>query len=297
VSLRKFLEQSIGPEYAAKIVSAELVVRDFRLHRTPLEFASYKRLLEWTSRWQTEALSAANVHVGVTTAMDIAWWLQDKALAEHLTGSGSPRIVREGVLLPLEDPKLTVQPGDIISIDGGMHYLFFNTDIKRTVYVLKPGETEPPASIQKAWSDTLKIAELYRSSMVPGAIGHVVWENMAKTYQKEGYAIGYPDSGGRAATSKTLEVGIYGHSTGNSEHDIGTRIATDWPIAYGDRVDYPLQLGEWYSQEFHVSTPIPEWGGNTWYARFEENMRVGPKGGEYIIPPQTKLLVIPAVTQ
>jgi Xaa-Pro aminopeptidase len=297
VSLRDFLCQAAGPEYAKRIVSAELVLRDFRLHRTPLELASYKRLLEWSSRWMTEALSAGNVHVGTTTAMDIGWWLQDKALQEHMTGGGTPRIVRQGDLLPLDDPSITVQPGDIISIDGGLKYLFYESDIKRAVYVLKPGETEPPASIQKAWNDTLKIAELYRSKMVPGAIGHVVWEDLAKVYSKQGYSVAYPDTGARAASSTTPEVGIYGHSTGNSGHDIGARIATDWPMAYGDRVDYPLQLGEWYSQEFHVSTPIPEWGGKVWYARFEENMRVGPNGGEYIIPRQEKLLVIPAVTQ
>ena len=297
VSLRDFLCQAAGPEYAKRIVSAELVLRDFRLHRTPLELASYKRLLEWSSRWMTEALSAGNVHVGTTTAMDIGWWLQDKALQEHMTGGGTPRIVRQGDLLPLDDPSITGQPGDIISIDGGLKYLFYESDIKRAVYVLKPGESEPPASIQKAWNDTLKIAELYRSKMVPGAIGHVVWEDLAKVYSKQGYSVAYPDTGARAASSTTPEVGIYGHSTGNSGHDIGARIATDWPMAYGDRVDYPLQLGEWYSQEFHVSTPIPEWGGKVWYARFEENMRVGPNGGEYIIPRQEKLLVIPAVTQ
>jgi Xaa-Pro aminopeptidase len=297
VTLRDFLVQAAGPECASRIVSAELVVRDFRLHRTPLELASYKRLLEWSSRWMTEALSAENVHVGTTTAMDIGWWLKDRALQEHLTGGGTPRIVRQGDLLPLSDPTITVQPGDIISIDGGLRYLFYEADIKRAVYVLKPGETEPPASIQKAWNDTLKIAELYRSKMVPGAIGHVVWEDLAKEYTKMGYKIAYPDTGGRAASSTTPEVGIYGHSTGNSWHDIGARIATDWPIAYGDRVDYPLQLSEWYSQEFHVSTPIPEWGGKVWYARFEENMRVGPNGGEYIIPRQEKLLVIPSITQ
>jgi hypothetical protein len=43
--------------------------------------------------------------------------------------------------------------------------------------------------------------------------------------------------------------------------------------------------------EFHVSTPIPEWGGKTWYARFEEDVRVGPHGAEWIIPRQEKLLL------
>ena len=35
VGLRNFLVDAIGPEYASRIVSAELLVRDFRLQRTP----------------------------------------------------------------------------------------------------------------------------------------------------------------------------------------------------------------------------------------------------------------------
>lgn len=293
IGMRTFLVNTIGPEYAERLVSAELLVKDFRTARTPLETKLYTQLLDWTSRWMTEALSPANVKVGKTTAMDISWWLQDRALALGLTGGGTPRIVRKGELLPLADPKLTVQPGDIISIDGGLQYLGFATDIKRAVYVLKPGETAPPASIQSAWEDTKTIGELYMSKLKPGAIGHKVWEELAEESKRRGYAVAYPDSGGRAATDTQKEIGVYGHSVGNVAHDIGPRIAEDIPFAYGDRVDYPLQLGEWESVEFHVSTPIPEWGGKTWYARFEENVQVGPDGAQFLIPRQEKLLLIP----
>lgn len=292
VGLERFLIDTIGPDYAKKIVSAELVVRDFRTHRTPLEIKAFTQLLEWTLEWETEALSEANVNVGKTTAMDISWWLQDRAHQLGLEGSGTPRIVRKGDLLPLADPRLTVQPGDIIGIDGGLDYLFYKTDIKRTVYVLKPGETEPPQSIRKAWKDTLTIADLYTSKMVPGAIGHVIWESLAEEIKKRDYAVAYPDSGGRAASTDTPEIGIYGHSVGNVEHDVGARVSTDWPFAYGDRVDFPLVLGEWVSIEFHVSTRIPEWRNKTWYARFEENGQVGPHGVQWLIPRQEKLLLI-----
>jgi hypothetical protein len=50
--------------------------------------------------------------------------------------------------------------------------------------------------------------------------------------------------------------------------------------------------GEFVSVEFHVSTPIPEWGGKTWYARLEENARVGPKGVEWLVPRQDELILI-----
>ncbi len=289
VALKDYLVQALGPEYSKRMTSAELVVRDFREDRTPLEFAAYKQLLEWTSRWETEALQ--NIHVGKTTAMDIAWWLKDRALEEGLTGDGTPRIVRKGILLPLEDPSITIEAGDIIGIDGGLNYLGFSTDIKRTVYVLQPGEAEPPASIQKAWAAAVSFSDVYASKLIPGSIGHVVWESLAAITKQRGYSVGYPDTGARAATGTTPEIGVYGHSTGSVAHDVGPRIAQDWPFAYGDRVDYPLKRGEWESMEFHVSTPIPEWGGRTWYARFEENVRVGPRGAEWIIPRQEKLLL------
>lgn len=292
VGMKNFLVDAIGPDYGSRIVSAELLVRDFRTRRTPLETKVYTQLLEWTSQWQTEALSDANITVGKTTAEDIAWWLEDRALRLGMTGSGTPRLVRRGDLLPLNAPDLSVQPGDIISIDGGLQYLGYATDIKRAVYILGPGETEPPASIQKAWHDTLKIADLYASRMRPGRIGHEVWEGLMQETQKQGYAVAYPDAGGRAASTSKPEVGVYGHSVGNVAHDIGARIASDWPFAYGDRVRYPLVQGEWVSIEFHVSTPIPEWGGKTWYARFEENAQVGPEGVQWLIPRQEKLLLI-----
>jgi len=292
VGLKNFLIDAIGPDMAKRIVSAELLVRDFRTRRTPLETKLYRQLLEWTSQWQTEALSDATVKPGTTTAEDIAWFLEDRAMQLGMTGSGTPRVVRNGDLLPLNAPDMAIQPGDIISIDGGLQYLGFATDIKRAAYVLKPGETEPPASLQEAWQTTLKVADLYASRMIPGHIGHEVWDGLMAETTKMGYAVAYPDAGGRAATTSKPEVGVYGHSVGNVAHDIGARIASDWPFAYGDRVRFPLVADEWESIEMHVSTPIPEWNGKTWYARFEETAQVGQDGAHWMIPRQEKLLLI-----
>ena len=88
------------------------------------------------------------------------------------------------------------------------------------------------------------------------------------------------------------EVGVYCHSVGNSTHDIGARIAIDWPFAYGDRVRYPLAAEAWYSVELHVSTPIPEWDNKVLPIRIEENARLTDHGVAYFVPRQDKLLVI-----
>jgi Xaa-Pro aminopeptidase len=287
------LVEALGPEYSSRLASAELLVRDFRTHRTEQETAVFKQLVEWTHRWMVEAF--ASVVPGRTSAADLYWWLEQRAREVQLrtgaSGSNVARVVRRGDQLPLasEDPFL---PGDIISIDSGLEYLGFETDMKRTAYVLKPGESEPPESIRNAWRTALGMSEVYAREMLPGRIGHEVWAAIAAEARRLGYRVVGPDAGGRAATDTRPEMGIYGHSVGNNSHDIGARIAEDIPFAYGERVRFPLVEGEFVSVEFHVSTPIPEWGGKTWYARVEENARVGPKGVEWLVPRQDELILI-----
>ena len=292
VGLKNFLVDTIGPKYADRIVSAELLVRDFRLNRTELETELYTKLLKWSARWMEEALSTANVVTGKTTALDIAWWLKDRALELGLEGGGTVRVVREGLLLPVHDPDITLQPGDIVGIDGGLDYLGFAVDIKRTAYILRPGEKMMSENLLSAWSDLHDMTDIYASNMIPGDIGHEIQSTINAKAREMGYKTVGPDSGGDAVTTTEPEVGIYGHSVGNVAHDIGARIAVDFPFAYGDRVRYPLFAGEWVSIELHVSTPIPEWDGNTWYARLEETAQITDDGAKFLIPTQKKLFLI-----
>ena len=292
VGLHNFLLDAIGPEYADRVASAELVVRDFRLNRTPLETELYTRLLTWSARWMEEALSTANVVTGVTTAADVAWWLRDRALELGVSGAGTVRVVREGELLPIHDPDIALEPGDIVGIDGGLSYLGYAVDIKRTAYILRPGETTVPETLLSAWSDTHDIAEVYAERMLPGNIGHEIHESINAVARERGYRVTGPDSGGDAVTANEPEVGVYGHSVGNVAHDIGARVAADIPFAYGDRVRFPLMRNEWVSIEFHVSTPIPEWDGKTWYARYEETAQITDDGIRWLIPVQEQLFLI-----
>ena len=293
VGLGDFLSATVGQKYAARIVSAELLVRDFRLNRTSLETAAYTDALRWTARWMGEALSGQTIQIGTTTNEDIAWWLEDRALELGLTSYSTTRVVRDGEMLPLHDPDSPLQPGDILNIDGGLRYLGFAVDIKRTAYILRPGETAMPEGLQSAWLDTHAIARLYASKMLPGAIGHEIWAAINSEARERGYRAVGPDSGSVREQSSQPEIGVYGHSVGNEAHDIGTRVAADLPFAYGDRVRFPLQENEWVSIEFHVNTPIPEWQGRTWYARFEETAQVTETGIRWMIPIQQEVILIP----
>lgn len=294
VGLSDFLIDTIGERYARRITSAELVVRDFRLNRTELETKAYTDAILWTAQWMEEALSTENVRTGKTTSEDIAYWLQDKALDLGLTSQTTTRVVRGGEMLPVHDPDIALQPGDIINIDGGLHYLGFEVDIKRTAYILKPGETTMPEGLRAAWRDAQRMGALYASKMVPGAIGHEIWSSINADAASQGYKAVGPDTGGVGEESLRPEIGVYGHSIGNVAHDIGARVAADLPFAYGDRVRFPLQTNEWVSIELHVNTPIPEWDNKTWYARFEESAQITEDGYRWMIPNQVDVFLIEA---
>ncbi|MDC0178602.1 aminopeptidase P family protein [Woeseiaceae bacterium] len=291
--LRDFLKEALGVEYADRFTSAELLVRDFRLQKVAMETIVFTDLMKWTDRWMKEGF--AMVVPNKTTAADLYWWMEQRAREVRLetgaSGSNVARIIREGEQLPLASDH-PIEPGDIVSIDSGLKYLGYETDYKRTAYVLKPGESEPPDSIQEAWQTTISISDVYIKEMVPGRVGHEVWAAIVDQVRKRGYRVVGPDAGGRAATDTRLEIGVYGHSVGNNSHDIGARIAQDLPFAYGERVRFPLVEGEFVSVEFHLSTPIPEWDGKTWYSRFEENARLGAQTVEWLIPRQEKLILI-----
>ena len=296
-TLRTFLEENLGPEYTSRMVSAELLVRDFRQIHIADELEVFRGLAAWTVAWEEEAFSDAVVKVGETTADDIHWWMRQRAMELGLFVEFLPgvRISRNGENLPTNSPDHPVEPGDVLSVDAGLGYLDYRTDIKRTAYVLRPGETEPPESIRNAFAKAMEVTDILTDNMKPGAIAHEVWDTTMEDVGSLGYHAGQPKTGGVVETDPTQpEVGVYSHSVGNSTHDIGARVAVDWPFAYGDRVRYPLAAEAWYSVELHVSTQVPEWDGLVLPVRIEENARLTDSGVEYFVPRQTELLLIGA---
>ncbi|MBI5029054.1 MAG: aminopeptidase P family protein [Chloroflexi bacterium] len=294
--LKHYLEEAIGDEYARRLTSAELVVRDYRGGRLPEEVALYRRLCEWTVAWCAEGFSRRVVLPGVTTTDDIHWWMRDKARELGLDVEFLPgmRINRQGRPIPTNSPDHPILPGDIVTMDAGLSFDLFRSDYQRTAYVVRPGETEPPASLRRAFADALCARDQLTARIAPGKIAHVVWDETMEWAKSQGYQVMYPAAAGRRETVTAPQVGIYSHSIGNSTHGIGARIAVDWPVAYGDRVRYPLGLNEWYSIELGVSTPIPEWDGRAVFVGIEEDAALTERGIEYFAQPQTELIVIPA---
>ena len=61
-----------------------------------------------------------------------------------------------------------IQPGDVLMIDWGVQLMNFGTDVKRVAYVLKPGESVPPNSIQSAFDKALAVRDVLKKVVKPG---------------------------------------------------------------------------------------------------------------------------------
>jgi Xaa-Pro aminopeptidase len=292
--LKRYLDAAIGPDLAAREVSAELLARDFRATRLPEESSLYRQLVAWTVAWEEEGLSRAAITPGITTPDDVHWWWRERAgqlgldIASFLPGL---RVISEGRHLPANDPDEPIRPGDVLSIDAGLSMSGYHTDLKRMAYVLRPGETDAPESLKQAYRNARQVTDVLCNNMRPGKLGYEVWEQTTAWAASQGYAIGYAME---PTDPRRPEVGVYCHSVGTSVHDIGARASENNPHAFGDRVRYPLAKDNWYSVELHVSSPVPEWDGQTVKCTIEETALLTDEGPQFLAPRQSDWLLIPS---
>jgi hypothetical protein len=297
VELKNYLDLAIGPDLAAREVSAELLARDFRTTRLPSETELYTELVGWTVAWEEEGFTRKAITPGVTTPDDLHWWWRERAkelgldIASFLPGL---RVISQGRHLLTNDPSEPIRPGDVLSIDAGLTMSGYHTDLKRMAYVLQPGETSAPECLRAAYSDAKAVTDVLCAAMRPGRLGYEAWDMTTSWAADHGYAIGYAMGPTDPDANRKPEVGVYCHSVGTNVHDIGARTSENNPHAFGDRVGYPLAVDNWYSVELHVSTPIPEWDGLTVKCTIEETAILTDDGPLFLVPRQEELILIPS---
>ncbi len=143
---------------------------------------------------------------------------------------------------------------------------------------MRPGESEPPEGIQKAFQNSLKVQDAILEVSREGKIGYKLKQEAEDLCRKWG-----------------IEGRVYSHSTGIPGHGIGAMINPHWPDRYGVRTTYPLRLGAYYAVESSAATEIPEWNGQKITIGTEENAFMTEEGFEFFYPRQEKLYLIDPV--
>lgn len=273
LGLRNYLEETLGAKYAARFTSAEPVIVSFRGRRLPEEVEILKEAAVYTDKIIRESLSADVITPGKTTENDIADYLRRKAKEFDATVPFITVVV--GPVRGHGDPSdRVVRHGDLVRIDFGITWRGHSTDIQRTAYVLKPGETEAPAEIRRMWETSRRATDEAIAAMKPGVTGNHIDSVAREVLTGAGYE-GYPHAAG--------------HPIGFVVHDVGPLLGPDWKERYGSTVFLKLEKDQTFAVE-----PIlyAEYEGESTSIGLEEDVVITADGAERLHPRLDDLLLV-----
>ena len=283
------LVETLGDQYAQRFVSAEKLASDFRSRRVATEIAAFAAAGEMSREIAERAFSNEVITPGKTTLADVAWWMHEQQFKNNLdTSFGMPSVYITGPdgFVALSNDHV-IQRGDFLAIDWGVGYLNFYTDMKRHAYVLKEGETELPASMQKAFDNGRAVRDIIKQNIKAGRTAAETHELLNRKIREAGFSI-MAKANSPTDDPRDIDIIIGCHSVGNLGHGIGPSIAWFNP----ERMTYMIHPSNLFSIELFAYTAIPEWGGKKLRIPLEDDAVVTERGVEWLYPVNQKVLLI-----
>ncbi len=282
------LVETLGAPYASRLVSAEKLVADFRSRRTTTEIAAFAEAGEMSREIAERALSNEVITPDVTMLEEVAWWMMDQLLTRGLdTSFGMPSVYvtgPDGIEATSNDR--IIRRGDLLMIDWGVGYLNMYTDMKRIAYVLKAGESEAPASFQRAFDKGREARAIITDTIRPGIAAALAEQEIYDALADAGFRkIGFNQPSDDPAVT---DVVIGSHSVGNSGHGVGPSIAFFNPV----RIEYTLRPTNLLSIELFAYTAVPEWGDKKVRIPLEDDAVLTARGIEWLYPVNERILLI-----
>ena len=285
----RHLEETLGPRYAERFVSAQKLISDFRSRRVATEIAAFARAGEMSREIAERAFSNEVITPGVTTLADVAWWMREQQFERGLgTSFGMPSVYITGPdgFVALSNDHV-IQRGDFLAIDWGVGYLNFFTDIKRHANVLREGETHLPESIQRAFDNGRAVRDILKANIRAGRTAGETFDLLNERIEEAGFDV-METFNQPTDDPDVVDVIIGCHSVGNLGHGIGPSIAWFNP----ERMTYTIQPSNLFSIELFAYTAIPEWGGKKLRIPLEDDAIVTERGVEWLYPVNERVLLI-----
>ena len=287
VTMLAHLKKTLGDTYASRFVSAERLVADFRSHRVASEIVAFGEAANIAIQLTERALSNEVITPGKTTLEDVAWWVQDRLLDRALGSEfdmPSVYITGPNGIVATSTARI-IQPGDVMMIDWGVQLMNFGTDVKRVAYVLKPGETAAPKSIQNAFDRALSVRDVLKKAIKVGIRADETMKAMDAALRAAGFGV---IEFNRPNQDDKTDV-VYGfHPVGNTGHDIGPSLTTWQPL----QTTFTMHDNHMFSFEYFAYTPIPEWNGAKLRIPIEDDAILTDAGIQFVHPANYRLLLI-----
>lgn len=287
VTMLAHLKKTLGEPYASRFVTAERLVADFRSHRVAAEIVAFGEAAGIAITLTERALSNEVISVGKTTLEDVAWWMQDRLLDRALGSEfDMPSVYVTGPNgIVATSSNRIIQPGDVMMIDWGVQLMNFGTDVKRVAYVLKPGETAPPKSIQSAFDKAVSVRDVVKKAIKVGIRADETMKNMDAALRAAGFGV---IEFNRPTKDDKTDVTYGFHPVGNTGHDIGPSLTTWQPF----QSTFVMHAQHMFSFEYFAYTPIAEWGGANLRIPIEDDAILTEAGIQFMHSANYRLLVI-----
>mgnify|MGYP004703303071 CR=1 FL=1 len=171
---------------------------------------------------------------------------------------------------------LPVRPGDLLWCDVGLVYLGLCTDTQQNAYILRAGETEAPAGLQKALAAGNRVQDIHAAQMTAGRTGNEILASILEQTGREG-----------------IDATVYTHPLGYHGHGAGTTIGL-WDMQGGvpGRGEYELFDDTCHSMELNVKVEIPEWNGQKVQMAVEQDILFTGGRAYFLAGRQTELYLI-----
>jgi Xaa-Pro aminopeptidase len=163
-----------------------------------------------------------------------------------------------------------IEPGHVMNVDFGVRKDGYCSDLQRTWYFRRPGETRAPEAVQRGFDTIVEAIREAAKALRPGERGGSI-DDVARSYIT---ARGYPEY-----------PHALGHQIGRTAHDGAGLLCPRWE-RYGNLPDLPVEIGQCYTLEPRL--PIEGHG----IATCEEIVVVSADGCAFLSTPQDSLYLI-----
>ncbi len=257
-----------GTPYPERFISSEKIISLLRGRKTPQEI----KLISSAAFLATDVWnkSLKEIKTGMTEK-EIAV-LIDNNIKELGSTNSFDTIVNAGAKTSPGHGHPTdavLEPGDLLHIDFGATVEGYCSDIQRLAYFKKENETGPPKNLTGAFNKVKSIIDETSKLYLPGKKGHAIDAVARKMLREDDY--------------EEYQHAL-GHQIGRSVHDGAAIVGPRWK-RYGNTPDIPLELNNTFTVELGIELD------GIGYVGLEEDLAVTEKGGKFLCPRQTELII------
>lgn len=262
-----------GTAFAKSLVSSEGLISKLRGRKSPEEIrrirknidlteAIFERVSGFMQPGMTEREVAAFIHSEVDRlGVETSW---ERELCPAVFTGPDTAGAHAG---PTDR---VIERGHVLNIDFGTRTERYCSDMQRTWYFLRDGETAAPPEVQGPFDTIRDAIRLAAEAIRPGMQGREIDAVARGHITGKGYPE-YPHA--------------LGHQIGRMAHDGAGLLCPEWE-RYGTLPYLEIEESQVYTLEPRIT--IPEYG----IATMEEIIVVRPDGGEFLSHPQTELLLV-----